>query len=61
MHEYRCTRNSLYRHNCIGRDDIRARQGYYVEADNEDEARRIMAADFPKDTHGFTVTPVEEV
>jgi len=59
--EYRCTRNEPYMHNCLGRDDIRVRQGYYVHADSEEEALRQMALDFPKDRHGFTATPVDEV
>jgi hypothetical protein len=32
MKEYRCTRNALYRHDCLGHDDLGARQGYYIQA-----------------------------
>ena len=55
MNEYRCTRNQPYQHDCIGRDDIGARQGYYIEADSPEEALRIMATEHPHDTAGFTV------
>lgn len=56
MKEYRCTRNALYSHNCIGRDDITARQGYYIHANSIEEAWENMATRFPKETEaGFTV------
>jgi len=57
MHkEYRCTRNSLYTHDCLGRDDTTARQGYYIKADSEEEAWQRMATRFPEEVGaGFTV------
>lgn len=56
MKEYRCTRNALYTHDCIGRDDITARQGYYIKANNAEEAWEIMATRYPEETEaGFTV------
>lgn len=61
MNEYRCTRNQPYTHNCIGRDDIGARQGYYIEAQSADEALRIMADEWSNDTAGFTVQNVEDL
>ena len=56
MPEYRCTRNALYTHDCIGRDDITARQGYYIQASSAEEAWQRMAIRFPEETiAGFTV------
>lgn len=54
--EFRCTRNSPYLHDCLGHDDIKSRQGYYVIAKTEEDALRVMARDFPKDIAGFTAT-----
>lgn len=54
--EYRCTRNAPYSHDCIGRDDPSARQGYYINAHSAEEAWQKMATRFPKETDaGFTV------
>jgi hypothetical protein len=57
MHkEYRCTRNALYTHDCLGHDDITARQGYYLWASSKEEAWQKMAVRFPEETNeGFTV------
>ncbi len=56
MREYRCTRNALYSHDCIGRDDLRGRQGYYIWAINEEAAWQEMARRYPDETEaGFTV------
>lgn len=56
MKEYRCTRNASYSHNCIGRDDLTARQGYYIHADSVEEAWQRMAIRFPEEASaGFTV------
>jgi len=53
--EYRCTRNALYQHDCLGRDDITARQGYYIDAESSEEAWQKMATRFPEETEaGFT-------
>lgn len=59
--EYRCTRNSLYQHYCIGRDDVGARQGHYVVACCRRCALEVMALDYPKDRHGFTAEPSKPV
>ena len=54
--EYRCTRNASYTCDCYGRDDITARQGYYIHAHSEEEAWQIMAARYPDETAaGFSV------
>ncbi len=54
--EYRCTRNALYSHDCLGHEDILARQGYYITADSQEEAWQKMACRFPEETlEGFTV------
>lgn len=56
LYEFRCTRNTSYTHDCLGRDDISARQGYYIKARDADDAIRQMAERFPEDTAGFTAT-----
>lgn len=54
--EYRCTRNASYTANCSGRDDITARQGYYIHAHSEEEAWQQMASRYPNETAaGFTI------
>ncbi len=54
--EYRGTRNAPYSHNCLGHNDLTARQGHYVSADAEEEAWEKMATKFPEETEtGFTV------
>jgi hypothetical protein len=56
MTEYRCTRNASYTCDCYGRDDITARQGYYIHAESEEEAWQKMAIRYPEETvAGFTV------
>lgn len=56
MQEYRCTRNALYQHNCIGRDDLTARQGHYLWANSPEDAWHKMAERYPDETvAGFTV------
>jgi hypothetical protein len=49
--EYRCTRPNCYPPRSPGHKDPSARQGYYVNADNPDEARERMREWFPHDTH----------
>lgn len=54
--EYRCTRNALYSHQCLDRNDLTARQGYYITANSQEEAWEKMASSFPEETNdGFTV------
>ena len=54
--EYRCTRNASYTCDCIGRDDVTARQGYYIHAHSEEEAWQQMASRYPEETAaGFSV------
>jgi hypothetical protein len=54
--EYRCTRNASYSHQCLGHDDLSARQGYYITAASEEEAWQKMATRFPEEVkEGFTV------
>ncbi|CAD5988510.1 hypothetical protein PCC9214_05398 (plasmid) [Planktothrix tepida] len=56
LKDYRCTRNALYQHNCLGQNDISARQGYYIKAHGIEEAWEKMAIRFPEETElGFTV------
>jgi hypothetical protein len=54
MNEYRCTRNSPYMHECFGKNDTGARQGYYIVASSEQEALKVMADEHPADRYGFT-------
>lgn len=57
MKKYRCTRNAKYLHNCPGRNDVLARQGYYIMANSDEEAWQKMAIVFPEETKiGFTVS-----
>ncbi|MGH2414602.1 MAG: hypothetical protein ACRDEA_13150 [Microcystaceae cyanobacterium] len=54
--EYRCTRNAPYSHDCIGHNDLTARQGYYIQSHSAEEAWEKMAIRFPEEAHeGFTV------
>ena len=54
--EYRCTRNASYTCDCTGRDDVTARQGYYIHAHSEEEAWQQMASRYPEETTlGFTI------
>lgn len=56
LKEFRCTRNALYSHDCLGHEDISARQGYYIMAASKEEAWQRMATRFPEETkEGFTV------
>ena len=56
LKEYRCTRNAPYQHDCLGKDDLTPRQGYYIHAHSEEEAWQQMASRYPKETSaGFTV------
>lgn len=56
MREFRCTRNALYSHDCLGRDDITARQGHYIKANSAKEAWEKMAIRYPEETEaGFTI------
>lgn len=60
MNEYRCTRNALYRHNCIGRDDRTVRQGHYIRAETKAQAHAQMCERFPNDGGDFTVDLAKE-
>lgn len=56
LKDYRCTRNALYQHECLGQNDSSARQGYYIKANSIEEAWEKMAIRFPEETEaGFTV------
>lgn len=56
MKEYRCTRNAPYSHQCLGHNDLSARQGYYITANSQEEAWEKMACRFPEEAdEGFTV------
>lgn len=57
---YRCTRSYSYHHDCIGRDDITARQGHYCPAETIYGAVLDMIDRFPDEIlHGFTITHPE--
>lgn len=53
--KYRCTRNTPYPKGSAGYEDLSTRQGYYVFADNPEQAQQEMTDAFPLDTAGFTV------
>ena len=56
LKEYRCTRNAPYLQQCIGHNDLSARQGYYLLAVSESEAWQKMAVRFPEEAFdGFTI------
>ena len=50
MNEYRCTRPDMYRGNCPGNANHGARQGHYIDAENEHEAHRKMREAYPNDS-----------
>lgn len=62
LNEYRVTRIGLYLHSA-NPSDMSQRQGYYIRARSEDEAKRIMLQDMIEDKrltdadmeHGFDV------
>lgn len=57
--EYRCTRNAMYHHNCIGKESISARQGHYCFSETIYGSVLDMVARFPDEIlHGFTFTNV---
>lgn len=46
----------MYSHQCIGHDDLTARQGHYIKANSIEEAWQKMAIRFPEEAEeGFTV------
>jgi len=47
--EYRCTRSAMYLHECLGQNNLRVRQGYYIVAKDEFAARETMHRMFPDD------------
>lgn len=56
MPTYRCTRNKPYEHECKGKYDLSAREGYYVITGNADKAYVWMVSKFPQEVcEGFTV------
>ena len=51
MKEFRITRPDMYKNlNCPGHKDLGAREGHYIEAENEDQAIAIMKLRFPNDS-----------
>lgn len=50
MKTYRLTRCIYKNPNSRAFYDLSARQGYYIRAENEDEALRKMSKDFPKES-----------
>ena len=49
--EYRCTRTAMYLHECLGQNNLRVRQGYYIVAKDEFAAREAMQRMFPEDAN----------
>ena len=54
QNQYRCTREVPYHSGSAGYRDLSARQGYYIDADNEQEAYEEMRKLFPRESL-FTV------
>ena len=54
MTQFRLTRPDCYEPGCPGHKDPSARQGYYIDADSEEEALLRMKQRFPEDK-GFDV------
>lgn len=69
MPKYRCTRAVPYTNPaCAGHKDLSARQGYYVTADTDVDARAAMDREFPGDrdnplvrAHGMVLFTADEV
>lgn len=60
--EYRCTRQALYTHDCIGRDQTSARQGHYIVAEDMPSAIDEMVDRYPEDySKGFTIQQCKPV
>jgi hypothetical protein len=60
MPEFRLTRIEIYSDpNCPGHNDVSARQGHYIPAESEEEARAQMIEWFPNET--FTCNEFESV
>lgn len=58
--EYRGTRSAMYHHDCIGQEDLTARQGHYCFAETIYGAVLDMIDRYPDEIlHGFTLTNVE--
>lgn len=49
MNEYRCTRDFPYGNGTPGFKNVKARQGHYIVAKDENEALAIMVERFPLD------------
>jgi len=54
LNEYRFTRNRLYQADCPGRVHLSARNGHYITAESEQQARRQMCERYPEDAGNFT-------
>lgn len=51
MFEFRLTRIEIYNDpNCSGHNNVNARQGHYIRAESEEEARAQMAKWIPNET-----------
>lgn len=59
MPEYRCTRERPYTNDCPGRRNKQARQGHYIDAEDELDARGQMCLKFPNDNGWFTIDAVD--
>lgn len=51
MYTYRCTRAEMYPKNSLGYKDVQARQGYYIKANNYNDAWKEMKNRFPGENH----------
>lgn len=47
MNQFRCTRRKPYPPGTPGNTDLSARQGYYIDAPDQEDAVKQMTAKFP--------------
>lgn len=51
---FRCTRNSPYKcSSSLGKTNILARQGYFINATDEEDAKDFMSRRFPEDVEEY--------
>ena len=49
--EFRCTRTELYNDpGCPGHNNLKAREGHYINADSKEDALATMAKNHPSET-----------
>lgn len=49
MNEYRVTRGDLYKHDCIGHNNVSARQGHYFQMKSVQQLKQVLKGLFPNE------------